>query len=108
MAGVDKKPVGVDKKPMGGPDRRLWTSPGHLGVEADNGVRDVLNRGTKEEVEVWGYRRSPGRLAATLVAVGLTSGLLGLVLYWVERYWLYCTAVPSSLKQADHVLVVVS
>ena len=59
-------------------------------------------------MEVWGYQKNSTKLAVTLLAVLLSGGMLGLLLYWVERYWLYCTANQSSLKDANFVLVVVS
>ena len=68
----------------------------------------VLNPGTNDEIQVWGYRRSAVKLVLTLAAVLLSGGTLGLFLYWVEHYWLYCTHNQCSLGDATSVLVVVS
>jgi len=83
----------------------IWESPKSpsLGL---NREMVVLNQGTEDEVEVWGYQKNSTKLAVTLLAVLLSGGMLGLLLYWVERYWLYCTANQSSLKDANFVLVV--
>ena len=59
-------------------------------------------------IQVWGYKRHWGKLVLTLCGVVLTGGLLGLLLYWVERYWLYATCQRCKLAEATSVHLVVS
>jgi hypothetical protein len=67
----------------------------------------ILNPGTEDEMEVWGYRGCIWRLGLTLVAVVATCGLFGLPLYWLEHLWLYCTSRRCVLAEATSVLVLV-
>lgn len=66
-----------------------------------------INPGQEDELTVWGYRHHLGRLLATVLAVILTGGVLGLVLYWMKHWWLCLTQVKCSLEQATSVLIVV-
>jgi len=66
-----------------------------------------LNPGGEEDVlEVCGYKRHWGKLILTLCGVVMTGGLLGLLLYWVERYWLYATCQRCRLAEATSVHIV--
>ena len=76
-------------------------------VEEAPQVKVRLNPGQEDELTVWGYRQHLGRLLATLLAVLLTAGVLGLVLYWMKHWWLRLTQVKCSLEQATSVLIVV-
>ena len=66
-----------------------------------------LNPGQSDELTVWGYRHHMVRLLATVLAVILSGGVLGLVLYWMEHWWLCLTQVKCSLAKATSVLIVV-
>ena len=68
----------------------------------------MLNRGTDNEITLWGYKESLVRMFVTLVAVAATGGALGLLLYWVEKWWLYATCGRCSLAEATKVLIMVS
>ena len=68
----------------------------------------VLNPGTEDEIEVWGYKRNPLKEFLTLLVVICSFGMVGLILYWVEHYRLYCTSSLCSLRDATSVLIVVS
>ena len=70
-------------------------------------VKVRLNPGQEDELTVWGYREHLGRLLATLLAVLLTGGVLGLLLYWMKHWWLRLTQVKCSLAKATSVLIVV-
>ena len=76
-------------------------------VEEAPQVKVRLNPGQEDELTVWGYRQHLGRLLATLLAVLLTAGVLGLVLYWMKHWWLRLTQVKCSLAKATSVLIVV-
>ena len=82
-----------------------------LGIGTSLGLNEgmmILNPGTEDEMEVWGYRRCLWRLVLTLTAVVATGGLFGLPLYWLEHLWLYCTSRRCVLADATSVLVLVS
>ena len=68
----------------------------------------VLNSGTEDEIEVWGYKRNTAKELLTLAVVICSFGLVGLFLYWVEHYRLYCTSSLCSLRDASSILIVVS
>ena len=58
-------------------------------------------------MEVWGYRRHPGKLVLCLAGVLCTGGLLGLIFYWLRHWWVYCTHSLTHLELATSVLIVV-
>ena len=67
-----------------------------------------VSDGGDDDLEVWGYKENMTRLLITLFLVAVTGVLpLGLFLYWMEHYWLYCTQEPCVLEEATTVLVVV-
>lgn len=67
-----------------------------------------VSDGGEDDLEVWGYKENMTRLLITLLLVAVTGVLpLGLFLYWMEHYWLYCTQEPCVLEEATTVLVVV-
>ena len=67
----------------------------------------TLNPGLEDELTVVGYREDLGRLLATVLAVLLTGGVLGLLLYWMKHWWLCLTQVKCPLEKATSVLIVV-
>ena len=58
-------------------------------------------------MEVWGYRRHPGKLVLCLAGVLCTGGLLGLIFYWLRHWWVVCSHSLTSLELASSVLIVV-
>jgi len=68
--------------------------------------RMIINTGTEEQMEVYGYRKDPVRCLLTWFLILLSGGLVGLPLYWWKKLWLTWTHKPSSLKVATTVLVV--
>ena len=55
-----------------------------------------------------GYKKNSFKSALTWLVILATAGLLGLPLYWWQRFWIYCTHERCSLAEATMVLVVVS
>ena len=82
-----------------------------IGVGEGLGVKEyrvTVNEGEEDELEIWGYKQHLVKLVTTLLLVLLTGGLLGLVLYWLRHYWIYCTHSRCPLEEATTVLAVVS
>uniref|UniRef100_A0AAV2JVL0 Cation-transporting ATPase n=1 Tax=Knipowitschia caucasica TaxID=637954 RepID=A0AAV2JVL0_KNICA len=70
-------------------------------------TRDVkiINQGQEEEMEVWGYRPCPWRLALVSVGVVCTGGLLLLLLYWLPQWSVKSTGSSCSLREAHTLLL---
>ena len=83
-----------------------------IGIGEGLGLQEYMvyvSDGGENDLEVWGYKENMTRLLITLLLVAVTGVLpLGLFLYWMEHYWLYCTQEPCVLEEATTVLVVVS
>ena len=86
-----------------------WFFGQKFGAEASEApqCQITLNPGLDDELTVLGYRAHLGRLLATVLAVLLTGGVLGLVLYWMKHWWLCLTQVKCPLEKATSVLIVV-
>lgn len=54
---------------------------------------------------VYGYRKSTFRSFICYLCIGLTLGLLRLVMHWWSHWLLLATHKPCSLEQAEKVLV---
>ena len=82
-----------------------------IGIGEGLGLQEYMvyvSDGGEDDLEVWGYKENMTRLLITLTLVAVTGVLpLGLFLYWMEHYWLYCTQEPCVLEEATTVLVVV-
>ena len=82
-----------------------------IGIGEGLGLQEYMvyvSDGGEDDLEVWGYKENMTRLLITLLLVAVTGVLpLGLFLYWMEHYWLYCTQEPCVLEEATTVLVVV-
>lgn len=79
---------------------------GKTEIVGTNDERMVINPGTEDQMEVWGYKEDLFRLVVTWAMILLSCGLIGLPLYWWKQYWLRLTHSPCSLAQATSVLVV--
>ncbi|KAK8375610.1 hypothetical protein O3P69_008426 [Scylla paramamosain] len=66
---------------------------------------DCLNLGTKEELEVTGYRSDRLKLGLTVVATVLSGGLLLLLLTWRPSIRLAFTHRRCSLRDANRLLI---
>ncbi|XP_069170169.1 probable cation-transporting ATPase 13A4 isoform X1 [Procambarus clarkii] len=66
---------------------------------------DRLNLGTKDELEVMGYKRDPVKLALTVVATVMTGGLLLIFITWRPSVKLALTHRRCPLLQADKLLL---
>ncbi|XP_045113394.1 polyamine-transporting ATPase 13A3-like isoform X2 [Portunus trituberculatus] len=66
---------------------------------------DCLNLGTKEELEVTGYRDDRLKLGLTVVATVLSGGLLLLLLTWRPSIRLAFTHRRCSIKDANRLLI---
>ena len=86
-----------------------WFFSQKFGAEAGDvpPCQITLNPGLDDELTVVGYRPHLGKLLATVLAVLLTGGVLGLVLYWMKHWWLCLTQVKCPLEKATSVLIVV-
>ena len=62
--------------------------------------RGFLNRGTEDEIEITGYRRSWVRSCSSLVLTVLLGGIPYLVGRWRPRWRLLATSYQSSLREA--------
>ena len=82
-----------------------------IGIGEGLGLQEYMvyvSDGGEDDLEVWGYKENMTRLLLTLFLVVMTGVLpLGLFLYWMEHYWLFCTQEPCVLEEATTVLVVV-
>ena len=54
---------------------------------------------------VYGYKKSTFRSFLCYLGIGLTLGLMRLVLHWWSHWLLLATHKPCSLEQAEKVLV---
>jgi len=80
-----------------------------IGVGGTLGLQEYMvtvNSEQEDELEVWGYKVHAVKYLATVAAIILTFGLLGLPLYWWKHWWLRFTRVQCILEQATSVLVV--
>ncbi|XP_063865202.1 polyamine-transporting ATPase 13A3-like isoform X3 [Scylla paramamosain] len=78
-------------------------APNMLGRRKAKG--DCLNLGTKEELEVTGYRSDRLKLGLTVVATVLSGGLLLLLLTWRPSIRLAFTHRRCSLRDANRLLI---
>ena len=61
----------------------------------------------EDRFEIWGYKRSFLKSFFTFLLIICTGGILGLLFYWLQHWWVYCTHSICSIKDADIVLSVV-
>lgn len=66
---------------------------------------EFINYGTDEQMEIYGYQRSPLGLVVTWFFIILTIGFLRLIFYWKPNWMLKCTHKKTSLKVATSVLL---
>ena len=76
-------------------------------AEENEQSKATINQGMEDELVVWGFKEHRGKLLATILAVMMTGGVLGLVLYWVKHWWLRLSQVKCSLEEATSVLIMV-
>lgn len=65
----------------------------------------ILNKDQEDEMFVYGYKKSTFRSFICYLFIGLTLGLLRLVLHWWSHWLLLATHKPCSLEEAEKVLV---
>ncbi|KAL0966747.1 hypothetical protein UPYG_G00299650 [Umbra pygmaea] len=66
----------------------------------------IINRGQEDEMEVWGYRRSPWRMVVVGVGTMCTGGLLLLLLYWLPEWGVRGTCTRSvTIREAQTLLL---
>ncbi|CAO1416273.1 unnamed protein product [Diamesa hyperborea] len=65
----------------------------------------ILNLDEEDEMFVYGYKKSRLRSFFCYLSVGLTLGLLRLVMHWWSHWLLLATHKPCSLEDAEKVLV---
>eukprot|EP00062_Callorhinchus_milii_P016845 gi/632968589/ref/XP_007900609.1/ PREDICTED: probable cation-transporting ATPase 13A3 isoform X2 [Callorhinchus milii] len=67
--------------------------------------KKYINKEKDDEMEVYGYK--PCRWKLVLVAVGVvcTGGFLLLLLYWMPEWSVKATCIPTTLKEAEVVLL---
>ncbi|XP_077998098.1 polyamine-transporting ATPase 13A3-like isoform X2 [Glandiceps talaboti] len=67
--------------------------------------RTVLNEGTEEEIECYGYKQSAGKTILVYLGVFFTGGLLLLLWYWKPEWSLRAQNNRCPLKDAEAVLI---
>ncbi|XP_020772878.2 LOW QUALITY PROTEIN: polyamine-transporting ATPase 13A3-like [Boleophthalmus pectinirostris] len=65
----------------------------------------IINQGQDDEMDVWGYRPCPWKLALVSVGVVCSGGLLLLLLYWLPQWSVKSTSSMCSLREAHTVLL---
>ena len=74
-----------------------------------NACRDlhegILNKEQEDEMFVYGYRKSTFRSFICYLCIGLSLGLLRLVMHWWSHWLLLATHKKCSLRLAEKVLV---
>lgn len=74
-----------------------------------NSCRDlhegILNKDQEDEMFVYGYKKSTFRSFICYLCIGLTLGLLRLVMHWWSHWLLLATHKKCSLREAEKVLV---
>lgn len=67
---------------------------------------DYINAGKDDQMEVYGYCRSPCLSAITWFFIIVTCGLLRLFFHWTPHWWLFATHKQCGLETAQKVLLV--
>lgn len=65
----------------------------------------IINEGTEDEMEVWGYRPCPWKMALVGVGTVCTGGLLLLLLYWLPEWGVRGTCTLTSVRDAHTLLL---
>jgi P5-type ATPase cation transporter len=65
----------------------------------------ILNQDQEDEMFVYGYKKSTIRSFFCYLCIGLTLGLLRLILHWWSHWLLLATHKPCTLNEAEKVLV---
>lgn len=78
----------------------------NLDANAKKSVHNgILNVDEEDEMFVYGYKKSRLRSFFCYLSVGLTLGLLRLIMHWWGHWLLLATHKPCSLEDAEKVLV---
>lgn len=65
----------------------------------------ILNKEQEDEMFVYGYRKSKVRSFVCYLCIGLTLGILRLVMHWWSHWLLLATHKKCSLREAEKVLI---
>ncbi|KAM3931841.1 putative cation-transporting ATPase 13A4 [Leptodactylus fuscus] len=69
------------------------------------GHRAMINEGEENEMEIFGYRISVPWIVLCVIGYCLSGGILLLLFYWKPEWSVWANCVPSSLKEANVVLL---
>uniref|UniRef100_A0A3B4Z1I1 Polyamine-transporting ATPase 13A3 n=1 Tax=Stegastes partitus TaxID=144197 RepID=A0A3B4Z1I1_9TELE len=65
----------------------------------------IINQGLEDEMEVWGYRPCLWKMVLVGVGAVCSGGLLLLLLYWLPEWGVKGTCTPTSLRDAQTLLL---
>jgi hypothetical protein len=65
----------------------------------------ILNLGEEDEMKVYGYKKSLFKTIVCYLFIGLTLGILRLIMHWWSHWLLLATHKACSLDEAEQVLV---
>uniref|UniRef100_A0A3P8T5U2 Polyamine-transporting ATPase 13A3 n=1 Tax=Amphiprion percula TaxID=161767 RepID=A0A3P8T5U2_AMPPE len=65
----------------------------------------ILNQGLEDEMEVWGYQPCLWKMILVGVGAVCSGGLLLLLLYWLPEWGVKSTCTPTSLRDAQTLLL---
>ncbi|KAM4693465.1 putative cation-transporting ATPase 13A4 [Discoglossus pictus] len=70
-----------------------------------NDRKALLNPGEENEMEIFGYKAASWRQALCIIGYIFSLGSLLLIFYWKPEWDVWCQCVPSSLEEANVVLL---
>ncbi|XP_062337237.1 polyamine-transporting ATPase 13A3-like isoform X3 [Osmerus eperlanus] len=71
----------------------------------ENKELKILNQGTEDEMEVWGYRPCPWKMVLVGVGALCSGGLLLLLLYWLPEWGVKGTCTHTTIQEAHTLLL---
>ncbi|XP_070508249.1 polyamine-transporting ATPase 13A3 isoform X2 [Chironomus tepperi] len=104
--GSDKKTPKKQHHKEGIPDEQFANLLGDANLSTRRDLHEgILNKDQEDEMFVYGYKKSTFRSFLCYLGIGLTLGLMRLVMHWWSHWLLLATHKPCSLEQAEKVLV---
>ncbi|XP_078524161.1 putative cation-transporting ATPase 13A4 [Lissotriton helveticus] len=89
------------------PARQRGEGSGTPGMERDpeKHRHALLNQGEENEMEMFGYKTHPSRRVLCIIGHILSLGLLLFLFYWKPEWEVWANCTPSTLKDADVLLL---
>ncbi|KAM8953105.1 putative cation-transporting ATPase 13A4 [Pelodytes ibericus] len=67
--------------------------------------RAIINEGEENEMEIFGYKISIPWVILCVIGYFISAGILLLIFYWKPEWSVWANCIPSSLEQANVVLL---